>query len=144
VIEVEHTLEIERPADAVFDYLADVARLPEWQESAERVEVDGELGEGARFREVRSFMGRRASSTMEVTEFARPHRFSLHVVEGPVRYAVEHALEDLGGRTRVTFVGRGDVDRIPRLMRGAVRRLVERQFVKDLESLKRRLEGAVV
>jgi uncharacterized membrane protein len=140
VIEVEHTLEIERGAEDVFDYLADVSRLPEWQESAERVEVEGELHEGARFREVRTFMGRRATSTLEVTEHVRPSRFSLHVVEGPVRYAVEHALEDLGGRTRVTFVGRGDTDRIPRLMRGTVRRLVERQFVKDLEALKRRLE----
>ncbi len=143
MIEVEHTLEIERPADEVFDYLSDVARLPEWQESAERVEVDGELREGALFREVRSFMGRRATSTLEVTEYRRPTRFSLHVVEGPVKYAVEHALEDLGGRTRITFVARGGTERIPRLMRGTVRRMVERQFVKDLGSLKRRLEGAV-
>lgn len=141
MIEVEHTLEIARPAEDVFDYLADVSRLPEWQESAERVEVEGELLEGARFREVRSFMGRRATSTLEVTEHERPRRFSLHVVEGPVHYAVEHALEDVGGRTRVTFVGRGDTGRIPRLMRGTVRRMVERQFVKDLESLKRVLEG---
>lgn len=140
MIEVEHTLEIERPAEEVFDYLTDVARLPEWQESADRVEVDGELREGARFREVRSFMGRRATSTMEVTEHQRPARFSLHVVEGPVKYAVEHALEDVGGRTRVSFVGRGDLNRVPRLMRGTVRRMVERQFVKDLEALKRRLE----
>ena len=142
MIEVEHTLEIARSPEDVFDYLADVTRLPEWQESAESVEVDGALGEGSRFREVRSFMGRRASSTLEVTEYERPRRFSLHVVEGPVKYAVEHALEDAGGRTRVTFVGRGDTDRVPRLMRGTVRRMVERQFVKDLEALKRALESA--
>jgi uncharacterized protein YndB with AHSA1/START domain len=141
VIEVEHTLEIARSPEEVFDYLADVARLPEWQESAESVEVDGDLGEGSRFREVRSFMGRRATSTLEVTEYDRPRRFSLHVVEGPVKYAVEHALEGSGGRTQVTFVGRGDIDRVPRLMRGTVRRMVERQFVKDLEALKRALES---
>ena len=142
MIEVEHTLEIARSPEDVFDYLADVARLPEWQESAESVEVDGDLGEGSRFREVRSFMGRRATSTLEVTEYDRPRRFSLHVVEGPVRYAVEHALEGAEGRTRVTFVGRGDIDRVPRLMRGTVRRMVERQFLKDLEALKRALESA--
>lgn len=141
MIEVEHTLEIDRPVDEVFAYLTDVARLPEWQESAEEVELDGVLQEGARFREVRSFMGRRATSTLEVTEHAPPRRFALHVVEGPVKYAVEHALEDVGGRTRVTFVARGDTGRVPRLMRGTVRRLVERQFVHDLEALKRRLES---
>ena len=142
MIEVEHALEIERPVEDVFDYLTDVARLPEWQGSVESVELEGELYEGARFREVRAFMGRRATSTLEVTEYDRPRRFSLHVVEGPIKYAVEHALEDVGGRTRIDLVGRGDTGRVPRLMVGTVRRAIERQFVKDLESLKRRLESA--
>jgi uncharacterized protein YndB with AHSA1/START domain len=133
---------IERPVEEVFDYLTDVARLPEWQESAESAEPDGELRVGARFREVRSFMGRRANSTLEVTEHDRPSRFSLHVVEGPIRYAVEHALEDLDGRTRITFVGRGETKRVPRLMRGTVRRMVERQFVRDLQTLKAVLESS--
>jgi uncharacterized protein YndB with AHSA1/START domain len=133
---------IERPVEVVFDYLTDVARLPEWQESAESAEPDGELRVGARFREVRSFMGRRANSTLEVTEHDRPRRFSLHVVEGPIRYAVEHALEDLDGRTRITFVGRGETKRVPRLMRGTVRRMVERQFVRDLQTLKAVLESS--
>jgi uncharacterized protein YndB with AHSA1/START domain len=141
VIEVEHTLEIARPREEVFDYLTDVSRLPEWQSSAESAELEGELREGARIKEVRTFMGRRATSTMEVTEYDPPRRFSLHVVEGPIEYAVEHALEAVDGRTRVTFVGRGETKRVPRLMHGAVRRAVERQFVKDLELFKQNLES---
>ena len=142
MIEVEHTLEIARPRDEVFEYLTDVSRLPEWQASAESAELEGELREGARIKEVRTFMGRRANSTLEVSEYLPPSRFSLHVVEGPIRYSVEHALEALDGRTRVTFVGRGETKGVPRLMHGAVRRAVERQFVKDLELLKRNLESA--
>jgi uncharacterized protein YndB with AHSA1/START domain len=142
VIEVEHTLEIDRPVGEVFDYLTDVSRLPEWQASAETAELEGTLAEGARIREVRTFMGRRASSTLEVTEYDPPRRFSLHVVEGPIEYAVEHALEAVDDRTRITFVGRGETRRVPRLMHGAVRRAVERQFVKDLETLKRTLESS--
>jgi uncharacterized protein YndB with AHSA1/START domain len=142
VIEVEHTFEIERPASEVFDYLTDVSRLPEWQSSAESAELEeGELRVGARIREVRTFMGRRAASTLEVTEYEPPRQFSLRVVEGPIRYSIEHALEPLDGRTRVTFVGRGEARGVPRLMQGAVRRAVERQFVKDLELLKRTLES---
>ena len=141
MIEVEHTLEIDRPAQEVFDYLTDVSRLPEWQSSAESAELEGSLGEGARIREVRTFMGRRAASTLEVTEYDPPRRFSLHVVEGPIEYAVEHALEAVDGRTRIRFVGRGETPRVPRLMQGAIRRAVERQFVRDLETLKRTLES---
>ena len=142
MIEVEHTFEIERPVEEVFAYLTDVARLPEWQSSAESAELVGELAEGARIMEVRTFMGRRATSTLEVTEYDPPRRFSLHVVEGPIQYAVEHALEAVNGRTRITFVGRGETGRVPRLMHGTVRRAVERQFIKDLEALKNRLEAA--
>ena len=68
MIEVEHTLEIARPVEEVFAYLTDVARLPEWQSSAESAELEGELREGARIKEVRAFMGRRATSTLEVSE----------------------------------------------------------------------------
>lgn len=142
MIEVEHTLEIDRPAEEVFEYLTDVSRLPEWQSSAESAAVEGDVREGALVREVRTFMGRRAASTLEVTEYEPPRRFSLRVVEGPIRYWVEHALEPLlDGRTRVTFVGHGEARGVPRLMQGAVRRAVERQFVKDLEALKRNLES---
>jgi uncharacterized membrane protein len=141
VIEVEHTVEIDRPVEEVFAYLTDVSRLPEWQSSAESAEIEGELREGARIREVRTFMGRRAASTLEVIEYELPRRFSLRVVEGPIRYSVEHTLEALDGRTRVTFVGRGETKGVPRLMQGAVRRAVERQFVKDLEAFKRTLEA---
>ena len=143
MIEVEHTFEVGRPALEVFDYLTDVSRLPEWQSSAESAELeeDGELRVGARIREVRMFMGRRAASTLEVSKYEPPRRFSLRVVEGPIRYSIEHALEALDGRTRVTFVGRGEARGVPRLMQGAVRRAVERQFVKDLEAFKRNLES---
>jgi uncharacterized protein YndB with AHSA1/START domain len=142
VIEVEHTFEIGRPAQEVFDYLTDVSRLPEWQSSAESAALEeGELRVGARIREVRTFMGRRAASTLEVTEHEPPRRFSLRVVEGPIRYSIEHIVEALDGRTRVTFVGRGEARGVPRLMQGAVRRAVERQFVKDLEAFKRNLES---
>lgn len=141
MIEVEHTLEIDRPAEEVFAYLTDVSRLPEWQSSAESAAVEGDVREGALVREVRTFMGRRATSTLEVTEYDPPRRFSLRVVEGPIRYWVEHTLEPIDGRTRVTFVGHGEARGVPRLMQGTVRRTVERQFVKDLEAFKRTLES---
>jgi uncharacterized protein YndB with AHSA1/START domain len=141
VIEVEHILEIGRPVDEVFAYLTDVARIPEWQASAEEATLEGELGEGARIREVRSMMGRRAASTLEITEYDPPRRFSLKAVEGPITYAVEHALEAVDGGTRMTLTGRGETKRVPRLMLGTVRRTIERQFVKDLEAFKRRLES---
>lgn len=140
MISVEHTVEIARPVEEVFDYLTDVARLPEWQESVSEVHVDGPLAAGSRFRDVREFMGRRASSTLEVTAFEPPRLFSLRVVEGPISYELEHRLGAVGDRTSVAFSGHGETKRVPRMMRGIVERAVERQLVKDADALKRVLE----
>ena len=140
MITVEHTVEIDRSIDEVFAYLTDVARLPEWQASVSEVHVDGPIEQGTRFRDVREFMGRRAASTLEVTAYKPPSRFALRVAEGPIAYEIDHVLEATGRGTRVTFSGRGETTRVPRLMRGMVERAVERQLAKDAEALKQALE----
>jgi uncharacterized protein YndB with AHSA1/START domain len=140
VITVEHTVDIDRPIADVFVYLTDVERLPEWQASVSEVHVDGPIGPGSRFRDVREFMGRRAPSTLEVTTYEPPRRFSLRVADGPIAYQIDHTLEEVGDRTSVTFSGRGETTRVPRLMRGVVERAVERQLAKDADALKRVLE----
>jgi uncharacterized protein YndB with AHSA1/START domain len=141
VIAVEHTVEVDRPIDEVFAYLVDVERLPEWQAGVSEVRADGPIEQGARFRDVREFMGRRASSTLEVTAFEPPRRFAVRVVDGPIAYEIDHGLEESNGRTSVTFSGRGETSRVPRLMRGMVERAVERQLAKDADALKRVLES---
>jgi uncharacterized protein YndB with AHSA1/START domain len=108
VITVEHTVEIDRPIAEVFAFLTDVERLPEWQASVSEVDVDVPVGPGARFRDVREFMGRRAASTLEVTTYEPPRRFSLRVAEGPIAYEIDHKLEEVGDGTSVTFSGRGE------------------------------------
>jgi uncharacterized protein YndB with AHSA1/START domain len=140
VITVEHTVEIDRPIEEVFAYLTDVERLPEWQASVSEVHADGPVGAGSRFRDVREFMGRRAASTLEVSTYEPPRRFSLRVVEGPIQYEIDHTLEEVGDRTSVRFSGRGETTRVPRLLRGVVERAVERQLVQDADALKRVLE----
>src|SRR4029453_10823284 len=48
---------IDRPVTAVFAYVTDVSNLSQWQESAVAAEW---VGEGSRFRERPSFLGRSA------------------------------------------------------------------------------------
>ena len=143
MIEVEHTLEIARPVDEVFAYLTDVSRLPEWQASAESAELEGELRAGRPDPGGPDVHGPPGSldARGEPSTSRRGDSRSASS-KGRSSYSVEHALEALDGRTRVTFVGRGETHRVPRLMHGTVRRAVERQFVKDLEQLKRDLESA--
>jgi uncharacterized protein YndB with AHSA1/START domain len=138
---MEHTVLIERPPEEVFAYLTDVSKLPEWQSSASEARVEGEMGLRARVYEVRTLLGRRGESTLEVTEFEPDRKFSLAVVEGPLQFEVRHTLSEASGATRLDWVGEADTSRFPRLAVSMVAGAVEAQFKADLERLKRLLEA---
>ena len=81
----ELAVEIARPPAEVWAYLADPTHLPQWQADVEEVRdaPGGPLGLGATFTEVRSFLGKRAESTLEVA--GTSHRLP----SGPLHDAAE-------------------------------------------------------
>jgi carbon monoxide dehydrogenase subunit G len=141
VLRTEHTVRIDRPPADVFRYLTDVEKAPEWQSSALEVSAEGEIGVGARIREIRNFLGRRAESTLEVTEYEPGRKFSLRVLSGPLPFEVRHTLVPDGEGTRLDWVAEADTSRFPKLAVLMMAGTAERQFKADLERLKRVLEG---
>jgi carbon monoxide dehydrogenase subunit G len=137
---MEHTVHIDRPPADVFGYLTEVEKAPEWQSSALEVRSEGELGAGMRIREIRNFLGRRAESTLEVTEYEPDRKFSLRVVSGPLPFEVRHALTAEDEGTRLDWVAEADTSRFPKLAVRMMAGTAERQFKGDLERLKRVLE----
>jgi len=141
LLRIEHTVRIDRSPADVFIYLTDVEKLPEWQASALEVSVEGEMSLGTCIREIRNFLGRRAESTLEVTEYEPARKFSLRVLSGPLPFEVRHALTPEGEGTRVDWVAEADTSRFPKLAVRMMAGTAERQFKGDLERLKRVLEG---
>jgi uncharacterized protein YndB with AHSA1/START domain len=138
---MEHTVRIDRPPADVFSYLTDVEKAPEWQSSAVEVSAEGEMSVGTRIREIRNFLGRRAESTLEVTEYEPGRKFSLRVLSGPLPFEVRHSLTPEDGGTRLGWVAEADTSRFPKLAVRMLAGTAERQFKGDLERLKRVLEG---
>jgi uncharacterized protein YndB with AHSA1/START domain len=145
-VRYEESVTLARAPEEVFAYLADVANLPEWQPSVLEAHLEpepaGPLGPGSRIAEVRSFLGRRVASTLEVTAHEPPSRLDLAVVEGPVTFRVSHRLErtDDGG-THVTISGEGRASGPLRFAGPLLRGVVERQAREDLVRLKQVLES---
>lgn len=136
----EHAVEIARPPEDVYAYLADPTNLPEWQSEVSEVRRESET----RFTELRTFVGRRIESTLEVTADEPGRAFSLRSVAGPVRFSVHHRLEPAGeGRTRLSVVGEteGPVGGLFKLGGRLLTRAAERRFVEDFERLKQLLEA---
>jgi len=132
------TVEIARPPEEVFDYLADPSNLPTWQESA----VEARL-EGGRVVERRRMLGREIESTMEISENEPPRLLTLRTVEGPIPLEVRHELSPSRGGTRLDVAIEGEGGGMLGLARKMAVRAAERQFKGDFERLKRVLEDGV-
>ena len=140
----EHSVEIAKPVHEVWELLTDPERVPEWQSSAvaSRQVSDGPLGVGARLEDERRFLGRRARSEVEVTEFEPERLFTLHGLSGPVRFTVRHRLaEQDGGCTRLDVEAEADPGSgIGRLARPMIERAAAHELKADFGRLKRMLE----
>jgi uncharacterized membrane protein len=144
VAPINGTIEIGRPAQDVFDYVADLKRQGEWQASLEKVEVEteGPTRVGTRAIQTRRVPGGSRSFPYEVTEHDPPRRSSFQVTGGPVRPhgSMTFTPLDNGTRTRVDFqiefAGHG----FGVLLMPIVRRDARREVPENLSALKQRLE----
>jgi uncharacterized protein YndB with AHSA1/START domain len=143
-VRVEQTFTVSSSPDSVFDYLTEPANLCDWQTSKTRVEVlsEGRPRRGYRVREwTKPPLGAEFEQIVEFTEFDRPSRLHVHVVEGPQPIDGSWALSATDDGTRVVFVSEGALRGLMRLAEPIVRRMVDRQFSKYHEILRRNVES---
>jgi carbon monoxide dehydrogenase subunit G len=140
VIRIELALAIERPAEAVFERLADIEHLPDWQSSAVETHVHGPIEAGSRFTEVRRLLGREGRTELEVVVFEPPRRLTLHSLSGPVKVDVDHQLEAQGEGTLLKVVADAEPGSFLRLAEPVVKRQAEHELRRDFGRLKELLE----
>ena len=146
MVKVEASVDIDRPIDEVFAYVADPAKTPEWSSMALECSLEGSgpIGVGSRIMTVGKFLGRRAESTSEVTRYDPPHKFSLRVVSGPIHGAsLERQLESIGEGTRYRSRLVGESSGFFKLADPILEALLKRTVDTDLQTLKAILEAKV-
>lgn len=138
----EHSIEIERPVEEVFDFISRPENFPLWQESLLEIrrEAEGPLRVGSEVTEVRSFMGRRMETTWTCTEHEPCERSSIEEDEGLVPFKGTFELEALGGSTLFTWTVETPGPRGIKVPGAIVGRMVRRQLAVDSERLKELLE----
>ncbi len=141
MVRIDFTVEVQRPAQEVFDYLSDVERLPEWQSSAVESHAEGPLAEGSRIVERRRLMGRDLTNELEVTAYDPPRRLTLKALGGPVRFTVDHELAEKNGSTAVHVVAEAKSGTFMKLAEPLLARTAEQELRKDFARLKEILEG---
>ena len=143
MVRFEFSVDIARPVHQVWEYLINPDNVSEWQASAlsSHQISDGEMGVGTHLQDERRFLGRRARSEVEVTEFEPERLFTLHGISGPVRFTVRHRLEETGEGTHLKIEAEADPGGIGRLMRPVVEHAASHEIRKDFVRLKEKLEA---
>jgi carbon monoxide dehydrogenase subunit G len=133
------------PPEAVFDYMTDPANLASWQTSKTFVEplTEGPTRLGTRVRErTKPPGGKEFEQVVEFTEFDRPNRFHVHIVEGPYPIDGTWILRPQGAHTDVSFMAEGELRGLMRFAEPLVKRMMARQFAAYHRNLCRHVEQA--
>jgi hypothetical protein len=110
MVKARASILIERPAEAVFAFIADdfARNYKRWSPEVQRLEVltPGPLRLGSRARQVRVDQGRRSDTTFRVTILERPNRVCFAEVRDQFR--IDYLVDSLGdgtesGPVRLTF-----------------------------------------
>ena len=139
------TIEVARPPGAVYAYVTDPSRFPEWQHDVMRVRVEEGRppGVGARFATTRRIGRLEQTTAQEVTAADPPRRWAARGVDGPFRPSAEVTVEPLdgGAGSRVTFALDFEGQGIGRLLPlEVIRRMAARGAPRSYRNLKERLE----
>jgi carbon monoxide dehydrogenase subunit G len=145
MVHYDERVTIQRPIEEVFGYLADVERLPEWVASIQRSTVTspGPVGEGTTFVQTLKLVGRTFEAPMEVHGYQPPRRFEFARRSGPMRARIGFDLTPEGAGTRVVLTFDGDSAGFFKLGDPLLARLMAKQALADLETLKTLLESEV-
>jgi uncharacterized membrane protein len=140
----ELSIVINRPAEAVFEYLANLENDLQWRR--EWVETrklsDGSPGVGATFRLTGEMFGRRIPTVYEVTEYEPCRTAAWKAVSGPFPLAFRRTFEPVEGGTRVTI--RYDISQVRgfgKLVLSLLAGSVRRQHEGDLRRVKELFEA---
>lgn len=139
---VDHTIEIERPIDEVFDFITDPVNDPVWLSSVLDVRAPGgPIGVGSEFLETMRFLGRRVEVTWRVSEHEPPVRSAAQAIASPVPVNGAFQLERLDGGTRLTISMETDAHGFFALAEPVFRRMAQREIAANAGHLKDLLEA---
>jgi uncharacterized protein YndB with AHSA1/START domain len=141
---VEGEIVIDRPVEAVFDYVADQSNEPQYNPQMVRAEkiTAGPVGVGTKFRSAVASMGRTADMLIECTGYDRPCRLDSATTmrQADINYTL--TFEPAGTGTRMRWSGQVWPKGAYRLLGPLITWQGRRQEQRIWASLKDRLEAS--
>jgi carbon monoxide dehydrogenase subunit G len=133
---------IERPADEVFDYVADPRNFPSWNSAVQAVRQTspGTDGDGATYSMVRELPDGRAENDLEVLALRRPTEFDIQTTSGPTPFVYRYRFTDEASATLVELSAEVELGGLAGALGPLASRVVKRGVDSNFADLKRILE----
>lgn len=140
--EAKHSVEINRPIEAVFAFIADGEKCPEWRSGILDIRRVSGDGVGAKYSQgVTGPMGRRVAADYEITVFEPNRRIEFMTTAGPVRPHGRYEFEPAARGTRLTFALDAEVKGFSKLLMGSMVQKTMVGEVRALDKVKQILEA---
>ena len=101
------TVDISRPPDEVFAFVAEPHKMPLWYDAVDHVArtTNGPSGPGARYDVTRSLPGGQVHNDVELTDHQPDRLVTLESLSGPTPFRYRYTLEPTSQGTRLTLDG---------------------------------------
>jgi uncharacterized membrane protein len=142
MITFETNIEIRRPVEAVFAFVADPRHNPEWQGAFKEVQVtpDGPIMVGTKVRRVGSFLGVKLELTQEITALEPNRSLSAKGSSGPLAVEGTYRFETAGKGTRLSSTFQVEPGGLFKVAGPLLAGQLKKQLEGDLQRLKALLE----
>ena len=146
MIVLDEEVSVQRPREAVFDYLSDLDHYPEWQPAVRRAELvdGGQPKTGSRIRLLVAGPGRDVDVEGEITELRRPERLALRSLSGPASLNAAVLFEAVSrSATRLKLHVELQPTGLLRFAEGMIRERINENLPSLLHELRDRIEREV-
>jgi carbon monoxide dehydrogenase subunit G len=142
MIDVSGEQTIERPVQEVFEFMADLDKLPLWLDGCRKAwSPDGDgRNVGARIIHEDEFMGQTFEAKFDVLEWEENSRAVFEAISGPFRGTSEETFSSDGDDTVVVIRVRGEPAGFLKAVGFMAKRQAQAQLNRSLDNLKRVLE----
>ena len=131
-----HSVELSQPPEAVFPWLLEEDKVPQWTSDLQSYSIEGQLGEGAQVRQSLNLAGG-LRVTMEIVRYDPPRGAETRFETNGVKVTSAYVLEANGGGTRLTQTLEAKAGGLTgRMLIPVVQGRLEKKLTEDLERLR--------
>jgi uncharacterized protein YndB with AHSA1/START domain len=146
MLQVEHSVVIDKPVEQVWSFLTDFQNTPKWDIGVleTRHTSEGPRGLGTTFQNIGPFLGRNAVREYKVTEYEPNKKVTVKLITPAmsIRQAeVSYTFEPAENGTKLTFTGGIEFGGFFKLIQPILLQRAKRDGQGDLDNLKRLIEA---